>query len=514
MYTIRTIQIFIKLLPSIFALRRDRKKWIHQEKTEINSEQFRKNARKVLDTFISLGPVYIKLGQWLSSRADILPQPYLEELAKLQDSVPPAPFDQIKPIIEKDLGPINEKFDEIDSNCISGASLGQVYRGSISGQQVAIKVKRPGIEKVVAKDLKVLKKILPVALRFVDPNLRYSAKAMLSQFIETIHEEMDYTIESKNLKKIKKDMEKNTKIIVPSVFDDFSSKNVLTMEYLPGIKVTNVQALDEKGIDREQLVIDVHKVFFTMLLKHSIFHADPHPGNISVTDDGKLILYDYGMVGRMNNETRFKLIRLYLALVEKNPPRVVNAMIDLGMLIPGYNRSVIEKGIELSIRAMHGNKPDEMEVQSLMELANQTMSKFPFMLPKNLALYMRMASIIEGIYKTHNVDFKFVKVLKNILEEENLIPRAYVEELKISFSNFSKSIDTILRIGPEMKELMDEAQIYMKKRTPMVLISGSIFASAIFIGSIFLYQSSEFLGLVGMISSGLIMTVSGLFRKY
>ena len=514
MYTIRTIQIFIKLLPSIFALRRDRKKWIHQEKTEINSEQFRKNARKVLDTFISLGPVYIKLGQWLSSRADILPQPYLEELAKLQDSVPPAPFDQIKPIIEKDLGPINEKFDEIDSNCISGASLGQVYRGSISGQQVAIKVKRPGIEKVVAKDLKVLKKILPVALRFVDPNLRYSAKAMLSQFIETIHEEMDYTIESKNLKKIKKDMEKNTKIIVPSVFDDFSSKNVLTMEYLPGIKVTNVQALDEKGIDREQLVIDVHKVFFTMLLKHSIFHADPHPGNISVTDDGKLILYDYGMVGRMNNETRFKLIRLYLALVEKNPPRVVNAMIDLGMLIPGYNRSVIEKGIELSIRAMHGNKPDEMEVQSLMELANQTMSKFPFMLPKNLALYMRMASIIEGIYKTHNVDFKFVKVLKNILEEENLIPRAYVEELKISFSNFSKSIDTILRIGPEMKELMDEAQIYMKKRTPNVLISGSIFASAIFIGSIFLYQSSEFLGLVGMISSGLIMTVSGLFRKY
>ena len=514
MYTIRTIQIFIKLLPSIFALRRDRKKWIHQEKTEINSEQFRKNARKVLDTFISLGPVYIKLGQWLSSRADILPQPYLEELAKLQDSVPPAPFDQIKPIIEKDLGPINEKFDEIDSNCISGASLGQVYRGSISGQQVAIKVKRPGIEKVVAKDLKVLKKILPVALRFVDPNLRYSAKAMLSQFIETIHEEMDYTIESKNLKEIKKDMEKNTKVIVPSVFDDFSSKSVLTMEYLPGIKVTNVQALDEKGIDREQLVIDVHKVFFTMLLKHSIFHADPHPGNISVTDDGKLILYDYGMVGRMNNETRFKLIRLYLALVEKNPPRVVNAMIDLGMLIPGYNRSVIEKGIELSIRAMHGNKPDEMEVQSLMELANQTMSKFPFMLPKNLALYMRMASIIEGIYKTHNVDFKFVKVLKNILEEENLIPRAYVEELKISFSNFSKSIDTILRIGPEMKELMDEAQIYMKKRTPMVLISGSIFASAIFIGSIFLYQSSEFLGLVGMISSGLIMTVSGLFRKY
>ena len=286
------------------------------------------------------------------------------------------------------------------------------------------------------------------------------------------------------------------------------------MEYLSGIKVTNVQALDEKGIDREQLVIDVHKVFFTMLLKHSLFHADPHPGNISVTDDGRLILYDYGMVGRINNETRFKLIRLYLALVEKNPPRVVNAMDNLGMLTPGYNRTVIEKGIELSIRAMHGNKPDEMEVQSLMELANQTMSKFPFMLPKNLALYMRMASIIEGIYKTHDVDFKFVKVLKNILEEENMIPRAYVEELKISFGNFSKSIDAAIRLGPEMLKLKEEAEIFMRKRKPMVLLSGSIFASSIFIGSVFLFQSNESLGLVGMITSGLIMAASGFFRKY
>lgn len=514
MSTVRTIQVLFKLLPSIFALRKDRKKWINQEKNQIDSEQFRKNARKVLETFISLGPVYIKLGQWLSSRADILPQPYLVELSKLQDNVPSAPFDQVKPIIEKDIGPINEKFDELNPNSISGASLGQVYRGSISGQQIVVKVKRPGIEKIVEKDLKVLKTILPLALRFVDPNLRYSAKAMLSQFIETINEEMDYTHESENLKKIKKNMENSHQVIVPSVYDNYSSKNVLTMEYLPGIKVTNVQALDEKGIDREQLVIDIHKIFFTMLLKHSIFHADPHPGNISVTDDGKLILYDYGMVGRINNETRFKLIRLYLALVEKNPSRVVNAMNDLSMLTPGYNRTVIEKGIEMSIRAMHGNKPDEMEVQSLMELANQTMSKFPFVLPKNLALYMRMASIIEGIYKTHEVDFKFVKVLKNILEEENLIPRAYVEELKISFDNFAKSINSAIRLGPEMQRLMDEAQIFMKKRKPVVLLSGSIFASAIFIGSVLLYQSNETLGLSGMITSGIIMITSGIFRKY
>ena len=514
MYTIRTIQILIKLLPSILALRKDRKKWINQNENKIDLNQFKKNASKVLETFISLGPVYIKLGQWLSSRADILPQPYLEELSKLQDSVPAAPFDQVKSIIEKDIGLINEKFDSIDPISISGASLGQVYRGSISGQQIVIKVKRPGIEKVVKKDLKILKKILPLALRFVDPNLRYSAKTMLSQFIETIHEEMDYTNESKNLKEIKNDMAENPKVIVPSVFDDFSSKNVLTMEYLPGIKVTNIDALEEKNIDREQLVVDVHQIFFTMLLKHSIFHADPHPGNISVTDEGKLILYDYGMVGRINNKTRINLIRLYLALVEKNPPRVVSAMDDLKMLTPGYNRSIIEKGIELSIRSMHGDKPDEMEVQSLMELANKTMSKFPFILPKNLALYLRMTSIIEGIYKTHDVDFKFLKVLKNILQQENLITGAYIEEIKISFDTFLKSVNSTLRVGSDMEKLMDEVQIYMKKRKPVVLISGSIFSSAIFIGSVFLFQSNEYLGSIGMISSGIIMGISTLLRKY
>jgi predicted unusual protein kinase regulating ubiquinone biosynthesis (AarF/ABC1/UbiB family) len=512
--SIRTIQVLIKLFPSILALRRDRRRWVKKEGKDIDLEKYRNNARKVLNTFISLGPVYIKLGQWLSSRADILPQPYLEELSKLQDDVPAAPFDLVKPIIENDIGLINEKFDFIDPNPISGASLGQVYRGKISGQEIVVKVKRPGIEKIVEEDLRVLKKVLPLALRFVDPNLHFSARAMLSQFIETIHEEMDYTNESSNLKKIKRDMEKSN-IIVPTVYDDYSSKNVLTMEYLPGIKITNIEALDEKGIDRQKLVIDLHKVFFTMLLRHSLFHADPHPGNISVTDDGKLILYDYGMVGRLDNETRLKLIRLYLALVEKDPPRTVNAMNDLGMLIPDFNRSVIEKGIELSIRAMNGKKPDEIEVQSLMELANKTMSRFPFVLPKNLALYIRMTSIIEGIYKTHKVDFKFVKVLREILEEENLIKDAYIAELKYSFQRFAKSIDATISIAPELKKFIDENRSIQRLNTkPNILLSGSILSSAIFVGSAFLYTTNESLGIIGMIGSLVIMSIFAIFRKH
>ena len=516
MSTIRTIKVIFKILPIILALRKDRREWIKTQGKNVNEEKYRKNAKRVLNIFISLGPVYIKLGQWLSSRADILPQPYLEELAKLQDDVPATPFDKVKPIIEKDLGPINKKFDSIDQNAISGASLGQVYSAKVNGQAVVIKVKRPDIERIVEEDLKVLKKILPVVLKFVDPNLRFSANGMLTQFIETIHEEMDYTLESSNLKKIKENISHFDNVIVPSVYDNHSSKNVLTMEYVPGIKITNVEALEAKGIDRQKLVIDVHKVFFTMLLRNSIFHADPHPGNISVADDGSLILYDYGMVGRLDNETRLRLIRLYLALVEKDPPRTVNAMDDLGMLMPDFNRSVIERAIEMTISGMHGRKPSEMEVKALLELANKTMSRFPFMLPKNLALYMRMASIIEGIYKTHKVDFKFVNVLKKILEEENLIKDAYIEELKYSFTRFAKSIDATISIAPELKKFIDEnrsLQLLNAKPKSNILLPGSILSSSIFIGSAFLYSSNEIIGIAGMIGALIVMSIFAIFRK-
>ena len=514
MSNIRTIRVLVKLVPIIIALRKDRRQWVKSEGKDIDQKKFRKNANRILNTFISLGPVYIKLGQWLSSRADLLPQPYLEELSKLQDDVPAESFEKIKPILERDLGNL-DKFSSINTKAISGASLGQVYLAKIKDQDVIVKVKRPGIEKIIEQDIEVLKKVLPIAMRFVDPNLRFSAGSMLSQFIETIHEELDYTIESKNLKTIKKNLARHYNVKIPEVYDDYSTKNVLTMEYIPGIKVTNIEDLNKAGVDRQKLVIDVHKVFFTMLLRDSIFHADPHPGNISVTNDGSLILYDFGMVGKIDNETRMRIIRLYLALVEKDPPRTVNAMSELGMLTPDFNRNVIEQGIDMSIRTMYGKKPDEMEVKALMELANKTMSKFPFMLPKNLALYLRMSSIIEGIYKTHKVDFKFINILKNILEEEQLIKDAYIEEIKRSFTRFAQSLDATISIAPELKKFLEENRSLQLINKPKqnTLLAGSILSSAVFMGSAILYSANSTTATIGMIGAIAIMAIFAVFRK-
>src|SRR5207247_587615 len=152
--------------------------------------------------------------------------------------------------------------------------------------------------------------------------------------------------------------------------------------YLPGIKVTDIDSLEAKGLNREKIVTVIHYVFFKMLLRDNIFHADPHPGKIAIADDGSIVLYDFVMVGRLDNETRIKLVRLYLALIDQDPSRTVNVMIELGTLEPTANRFVVERALEMSIGSLHGRKVEKMEVEALMDLANKTMSRFPFKLPK------------------------------------------------------------------------------------------------------------------------------------
>ena len=300
------IIIILRLLPVIINFRKDRRNWVKTQGRGIDEERYIRHARRALKTFIDLGPSYIKLGQWLSTRADILPQPYLEILSKLQDEVPPVEFSKVRPIIEADLGNIDMRYEQFSTTALSGASLGQVHLAKYKGKQVIVKVTRPGIEDTVGKDIYILKRILPLASRFIDPNLRFSFDAMLAQFIETIYEEMDYRVEAKNLATIKHNLRSDRQIIIPNVVPELTSKHVITMEFVPGIKITDVESLDAIGIDREKLIVRVHHVFFKMLLRHSIFHADPHPGNISVGENGELILYDFGMVGRLDSETRLK----------------------------------------------------------------------------------------------------------------------------------------------------------------------------------------------------------------
>ncbi|MGD1835849.1 MAG: ABC1 kinase family protein [Nitrososphaeraceae archaeon] len=511
---IHAIKTILKLFPAIINFKKDRKEWIKKEGKNIDEKKYRKHAEKALEAFIDLGPSYIKLGQWLSARSDILPQPYLEVLGMLQDNVPVAPFEQVKKIIEKELGRIEDNFEMFNNNAISGASLGQVYLAKYKGKEVVIKVSRPNIDKIVKRDILIMKKLLPLATKFIDPNLRFSIEGMFYQFIETIYEEMDYEMEAQNLIKIKHNLKNEKQVIIPKVILEKTTKHIITTEYVPGIKITDIDILEKNGIDRQKLIILIHHVFFKMLLKNDIFHSDPHPGNIAVKEDGSIILYDFGMVGKLDNETRLLLIRLYLGLIDKDPVRTVDVLIQLGTLEPTINRTIVERAIELSIRSLHGKKVDKMEVKSLMELSNKTLARFPFRLPKHLALYMRMTSIIEGIYHQHKIKFQFAKVLSNLLEQEGLLKEAYIEETKIYFDKIIQNMKTFSELSQHMKTYIETQENNRKKNNNIYnLIGGSIFASSVFIGSSLIYSYDSLIAYFGFFISVLIFIITIIKNK-
>ncbi|MDW0157524.1 MAG: AarF/ABC1/UbiB kinase family protein [Nitrososphaeraceae archaeon] len=507
------IKTILKLIPVIVYLRKDRREWVKKEGKNVNEKKFRKHAERALKTFVALGPSYIKLGQWLSSRADLLPQPYLDVLEKLQDDVLPEPFSDVRPTLEKELGPLEDIFEYFDPSAISGASLGQVYRARHKEKDVVVKISRPNIEETIGQNIYILRKLLPIATRFIDENLRFSAEGMLSQFIETVHEEMDYRIEARNLIQIKNNLKEDKSVIIPKVYLDRTSRHVITMEYLPGTKVTDIRTLNQNNIDRAKLVYRIHRLFFKMLLRHSIFHADPHPGNISVTSNGTIILYDFGMVGRLDDETRRKLVRLYLGLVDKDPVRTTDVLIELGTLETSVDRRLVEKGLELSIQSLHGKKVDRMEVKALQDLANKTLSRFPFRLPKNLALYMRMASILEGIYHYHEVKFQFVRVLVSLLEEEGLIKEAYVEEFKRYVNRFAKGIAVSSELAPMIKQYLTEQKLENKTRNVSNVLPMSIISSSIFIGSTFIFPYERNFSYLGFALSAALLIGTFIFNK-
>jgi predicted unusual protein kinase regulating ubiquinone biosynthesis (AarF/ABC1/UbiB family) len=250
-----------------------------------------------------------------------------------------------------------------------------------------------------------------------------------------------------------------------------------------------------------------------MLLRHSIFHADPHPGNIAITDEGTIILYDFGMVGRLDDETRRRLVRLYLGLVDKDPVRTTDVLLELGTLEPSVDRRLVEMGLELSIQSLHGKKVDRMEVKALQDLANKTLSRFPFRLPKNLALYMRMASILEGIYHYHDVKFQFVRVLVSLLEEEGLIKDAYIEEFKRYVNRFVKGIEVSSELAPMIKQYLADQKSENRTRTNPNVLPISIISSAIFIGSTLVFPYERNLSYFGFALSAALLVGTFISNK-
>jgi predicted unusual protein kinase regulating ubiquinone biosynthesis (AarF/ABC1/UbiB family) len=424
----RLVKAFLGFLPFALAYARDRKRWVlFGPGREVTPDRQRERARKLTETLISLGPTYIKLGQVLSTRPDVVPQTYIDELIDLQDDVPPAPYEDIEGIIEGSVGHPDEVFDTFERDAMSGASLGQVHIAYFEGEKVAVKVRRPGVEELVKADLRVLNFLLPIVQKVArvagEGAHADSMEGLAEDFERRIKQEMDYGREKAMLDEIRGNFEGDDTVRMPETYDAVCSRRVLTMEYIGGTKINDVGTLRRIGHDTEQLARNLEKIYLKMTLVDGVFQGDPHPGNIAVDSDGRIVIYDFGMSGRISPSLQDTFVDFYLAASNEDAEGVIDAMVEMGTLDRDVDRDVMVEVIEIAIEDLSGGEVDEMRIQQLLDEIEETVYEYPLRIPSYVALGLRVSTIVEGVCLELDPDFDFLGVAREFFIEEGFVQK-------------------------------------------------------------------------------------------
>ena len=366
-------------------------------------------AKQLTNLLVELGPAFVKAGQALSTRPDIIPVILLEELSELQDQLPGFDGNKAMELIEEDL---NKKIDEIfltiDKDPISAASLGQVHKGVLKNKEiVAVKVQRPGLREQITLDLYIVRNIanwLKNNIGFIRSDL----VALIDELGKRVFEEMDYLNEAENAEKFRKLHLHNSKIAVPKIYKETTSRRVLTMEWIDGTKLTNLEGVKNLGIDPDKMIEIGVQCSLEQLLEHGFFHADPHPGNLLALKDGRLCYLDFGMMSEVSRSSRSGLIQAVVHLVNKNFDKLSQDFVKLGFLskevnlepiVPAF-QDVFVNAVELGV--------SKMDFKSVTDDMSGVMYKFPFQLPPYYALIIRSLLTLEGIALSVDPDFKIL----------------------------------------------------------------------------------------------------------
>lgn len=371
------------------------------------------------EKLIKLGPTFIKIGQSMGTRADLLPLPFVKELGTLVDQVPPFPNDVAFSIIERELGKkINEVYAEFEIEPVAAASLGQVYRARLhSGEEVAVKVQRPNLEGTIAGDIIILKKVAKFAERFPQLNENADWTGMLREFDVTIHEEMDYAAEGRNAERFRENFKNWSNIHVPKIYWHAVSKRILTMEFIHGTKVTDLEEQARLNISPEKVNRLLIKTYLKQLLEDGFFHADPHPGNLLVMSDGRLAFFDFGMVGRITPKLQAKMIDAFFHVVDKDPAGIAQDLIDLDFLKPGTPHSTVKPVVERMFEFHFNLKLKDVNFKELTYDLADVMYDYPFRLPSNFTYIMRALMTLEGIGIITDPEFNFFETAKPYAKE-------------------------------------------------------------------------------------------------
>jgi predicted unusual protein kinase regulating ubiquinone biosynthesis (AarF/ABC1/UbiB family) len=383
-------------------------------------ERLAKQSVWLRKSLIELGPTFIKIGQALGTRADLLPLPYVKELSTLQDQVPPFPTADAFVRIERELGrSLHESYAEIDSEPVASASLGQVYRARLhSGEEVAVKVQRPDLEAIISYDVAILYRLVKLTNRFF-PGANENAdwEGMLHEFHATIFEEMDYVKEGRNADRFRYNFRTWRAIRVPKVYWSHTSRKVLTLQFIRGTKVVDVEALKARRISAVKVNRLLVRTYLKQLLEDGFFHADPHPGNLLVMDSGHLAFFDFGMVGRITPRLQSQMIEAFFHVIGRDVHGLGQDIINLNFLKPGVDAETIRPVVEGLFTHYLNLRLGEVNFKELTYDLAEVIYEYPFRLPANFTYMMRALMTLEGIGIVTDPEFSFFETAKPYAKE-------------------------------------------------------------------------------------------------
>ncbi|HEY8223926.1 MAG TPA: AarF/ABC1/UbiB kinase family protein [Pyrinomonadaceae bacterium] len=390
------------------------------EGSEKKTARLDKQAVWLRESLIKLGPTFIKIGQALGTRADLLPLAYVRELATLQDQVPAFSTADAFARIEAELGqPLHESFPEIDSDPVASASLGQVYRARlVSGHEVAVKVQRPNLDEIISFDIAILYRLVKLMNRFF-PGVNENAdwEGMLREFHSTVFEEMDYIKEGRNADRFRYNFRTWRAIRVPKVYWSHTSRRVLTLEFIRGTKVTNIEQLRARRISPVKVNRLLVRTYLKQLLEDGFFHADPHPGNLLVMDTGHLAFFDFGMVGRITPTLQAQMIDAFFHVVGRDARGLGQDIIGLNFLKPGVDPETIRPVVEALFKHYINLRLGEVNFKELTYDLAEVIYEYPFRLPANFTYVMRALMTLEGIAIVTDPGFSFFQTAKPYARE-------------------------------------------------------------------------------------------------
>ncbi len=366
-----------------------------------------------------LGPTFIKLGQLLSTRPDLIPAEYIFELQKLQDRVPSVPFERIRTEVERELGyPIEELFSEFDPVPIAAASIAQVHHARLkTGERVVLKVRRPGVDQVIETDLDILMGLAYLVENHIPGGNLLDPMGLVREFRRSIRRELDFTREARTIERFAANFSGDEGVYVPRFFAEYSSETLLCIEYIDGIKVSELERLREEGYDLKLIAERGAGQFLRQVLEFGLFHGDPHPGNIFILPDNRICLIDYGMVGRISDEVKQQLVELLLAILQRDVDRIVSQLLYSGELIEDTDLKGLKRDLGEFIEDYYDLSLQEIRIGALLTEFIDILNHYRIRFPADLMLLARALVAMEGLGRQLDPEFNMLGYLKPWLEK-------------------------------------------------------------------------------------------------